>query len=183
MAYHSKIFVCFNVDPDIVAYREMMKWKQTDFRPFQFHNLYNLNEILDEKNDDQIKEFVKKEQESFKGFIKLRQLREEFKGCNICVTLIGEKSKTLGKFELWEIEQALSLNIPIIVMNLNNLREQDPQLCPAILRDELAIYTSFESRILEYALEKWPRNHFHRKELAKLGPIHPKSNIYKRLGL
>ena len=47
---------------------------------------------------------------------------KRLKNTKIFVLLVGEKTKYLYKYVKWEIEQALSLNLPIIVVNLNGKR-------------------------------------------------------------
>jgi hypothetical protein len=56
--------------------------------------------------------------------------------------LIGEKTKFLRKFVQWEMEVALRLGLPIIGVNLNDSKHKD-DLCPAAIRDELAVFAPF----------------------------------------
>jgi hypothetical protein len=81
------------------------------------------------------------------------------------------------------MELALKLGLPIIGVNLNNLRKQDLNRCPPYIRDELAAYISFNAAILQYALENWPRWHSQYKQEGETGPYYFKEEIYKRLGL
>jgi len=70
----------------------------------------------------------------------------------VLIVLVGEKTKNLHKFVRWEQEIALEMGIPIIAVNLNGNRRMDPDRCPPIIRDELAIHVSFGSKIIKHAL-------------------------------
>ena len=87
------------------------------------------------------------------------------------VVLIGPWTQYLRRFVHWEMEQALDLGLPIIGVNLNALRQQDPDKCPPIIRKELAVYVSFNRHILQHALENWPETHYSFKRQGKSGRI------------
>ena len=99
------------------------------------------------------------------------------------VLLIGEKTRYLYKFVRWEIQQALKLNLPIIGVNINKLRQQDPDRCPPIIRDELAIHISYNAAILQYSLENWENKHYQYKKEGKSGPYYYKESVYTSLGI
>ena len=145
----------------------MTAWKQNDNTNFNFYNAHEVNNIWQYSTEDTIK----------------RNLRDRLKESKIFVLLIGEKTKYLYKYVRWEIEQAIKLDLPIIVVNLNGLRYQDEDKCPAIIRDELAIHISFNSRILQKALEEWRQDHVNLRSENKKGPYYFKSDVYQHLGL
>ena len=81
------------------------------------------------------------------------------------------------------MEQALLLGLPIIGVNLNGLRQQDTNRCPPIIRNELAVYISFNASILQHALENWPSSHLYFKGQGETGPYYYDASVYARLGL
>lgn len=167
MAYRNKTYVCFDGDNDIRYYRLMQAWKQNDNTNFDFYDAHEMNNIRDTSQEETIK----------------RKLREKLSNSKIFVVLIGESTKYLYKFVRWEIEQALSLDLPIIVVNLNGKRTIDSELCPPILRDELAIHISFNAAIMQHALENWKQSHDSYKMQGKKGSYHYLTSVYDSLGL
>lgn len=167
MAYRNKTYVCFDGDNDMHYYRLMLAWKQNDNTPFNFYNAHDLNRAYDTSQETSIK----------------RQLRERLRNSKVLVVLIGERTRYLYKFVRWEMEQALDLRMPIIGVNLNGLRQQDPGRCPPIIRDELAVYVSFNARIVQYALEDWPQSHALLSLQGRTGPFYYTQAVYRQLGL
>lgn len=145
----------------------MTAWKQSDNTNFDFYDAHDLTNIWQQSTEETIK----------------RSLRERLKNTKIFVLLVGEKTKYLYKYVKWEIEQALSLNLPIIVVNLNGKRGLDTTNCPSILKDKLALHVSFNAKIIQKSLEDWET--LHKKYVAerKSGPFHYNETIYKNLGL
>lgn len=167
MAYRNKVFVSFDGDSDIRYYNLMRAWKQNDNMPFNFFDAHDINTALDTSLESTIK----------------TRLRERLRNAKVFVPLIGQRTKFLYKFVRWEMQQALSLNLPIIGVNINGLRQMDANLCPPIIRDELAIYVSFNASVLQHALEGWPHQHFQLKREGKSGPYYYDSRVYRTLGL
>ena len=167
MAYKNKTFVSFDGDKDIHYYRLMCAWKQNDSSSFNFYDAHDISAARDTSNEETIK----------------RSLRTRLSSTKVFVLLVGENTRYLYKFVRWEIEQAISLNLPIIVVNLNGLRSLDSDRCPSIVRNELAIHISFKSAILQHALENWPYKHQELKNQFKTGSYYYNEQIYKQLEL
>ena len=167
MAYRNKVYVCFDGDNDIHYYRLMQAWHQSDHTQFTLYNAHDLNTARESSQEASIK----------------RQLRERLLNSKVLVVLIGQNTRYLYKFVRWEIEQAMSIGLPIIAVNLNNLRQQDTDRCPPIIKDELVIHISFRAAILQYALENWPAEHVRFKQEGKTGPYYYASAVYERLGI
>jgi len=148
-------------------YRLMCAWKQHEGINFNFYNAHELNSARDTSLEASIK----------------RQLRERLKNSKVLVVLVGEKTCNLRKFVRWEMEQALSLEMPIIAVNLNGLREQDLERCPPIIRNELAVHISFNAAIMQYALENWYAQHMVYLRQGITSPHYYKSWVYRELGL
>lgn len=145
----------------------MQAWKQHEGIEFNFFNAHDLNSARDTSLTESIK----------------RQLRERLKNSKVLVVLVGEKNKNLYRFVRWEMEQALSLKLPIIAVNLNKKRQLDPNRCPPIIRDELAIHISYNPAIMQYALEHWLDEHKQHVRNGETGPYFYKNSVYEQLGL
>lgn len=167
MAYKNKTYVCFDGDNDMHYYRLMQAWHQNDKSTFSFYNAHDINTARDTSQEASIK----------------RQLRERLLNSKVLVVLIGANTRYLTKFVKWEMEQALSLDLPIIGVNLNGMRQMDPQRCPPTIRNELAMHVSYNPAILQFALENWPQQHANEKVVGKRGPFYYSQQIYGRLGV
>lgn len=164
MAYRNKTYVCFDADTDILLYRLMTAWKENDKIAFDFHNAHEINTLRDGSSEAQIK----------------RKLRERLANTKILVILIGENTKNLYKYVRWEIEYAIENNLPIVAVNLNKKRKQD-NLCPPILKDELAIYVPYGQKTIDFALNDWPNSHNQYKKDGKSGAYYYYDSVYEKL--
>lgn len=144
MAYRNKTYICFDADNDIHYYRLMEAWKENGNIAFDFNNAHELNNLRQGSSEETIKS----------------KLRERMENSKVAIVLIGEHTKDLFKFVRWEIEQAQKMGIPIIVANLNKLKKKDDNLCPAILRNSLALHVAFGQKIINLALNNWPKLHY-----------------------
>ena len=167
MPYRNKTYVCFDGDSDIRYYWLMKAWKQNDGFSFNFFDAHDLNTARDTSLTASIRD----------------QLRIRLNNSKIMIVLIGEKTRYLYRFVRWEMEQALYLGIPIIGVNLNGLRQQDSVRCPPVIRDELAVYVSFNAAIIQHALDNWPAYHESCKQQGKSGAYFYTQEVYSRLGL
>lgn len=153
MAYRNKTYVCFDGDNDIKYYNLMNAWKANDNIEFDFYDAHDLHQCRDTSQEETIK----------------RSLRERMKNTKLFLVLVGEKTKNLYKFVRWEIDLALEMDLPIVVVNLNNKRSIDNDLCPPILKDKLAIHTAFTVKIIQHAIDYWPENHAQLRKDKKTG--------------
>ena len=99
------------------------------------------------------------------------------------VVLIGQNTRYLYKFVKWEMEQAISMGMPIIAVNLNNLRQMDPDRCPPTIKNELAVHISFRAAIMQKALETWPNDHARLRMEGQTGPFYYTPNVYTQAGV
>ena len=166
MTYRNKTYVCFDGDNDIHYYWLMKAWRQNDGFSFNFFDAHALNTARDTSLPATIK----------------RQLRERLLNSKVLVVLVGDKTRYLYRFVRWEMEQALTLNLPIVAVNLNGLRQMDPLRCPPIIREELAIHVSYGAAILEYALDDWLTRHYTLKRQGVSGPHYYRESVYSSLG-
>ena len=164
--YSNGIYVCFD-SADIHYYSFMKVWKRNNGQSFNFFDAHDLNTGPDTSFTESLR----------------YQLQEKLNKSKILVVLIGARTQYLRRFVYWEMEQALDLGLPIIGVNLNGLRQQDPDKCPPIIRKELAVYVSFNRHILQHALENWPETHYSFKRQGKSGAYYYAQSVYAELGL
>ncbi len=165
--YTNKTYVAFDADNDIRYYRLMQAWKKNDNTSFNFYDAHDLNNLMSFSSEETIK----------------AKLSGRLRNTKVFVLLVGESTKNLYKFVRWEIEQAINRGIPIIAVNLNGKRSIDSNLCPAILKDELAIHVSFNQKIIEHAINSWETSSAGHKSSGKSGPFYYEDSFYKTLGL
>ena len=164
MAYRNKTYVAFDGDTDIRSYWLMKAWKQNDNTDFNFHDAHDLKQARDSSTEETIKQSLR---------IRMNNSK----------MLVGKNTKYLYRFVRWEIDLALSMNLPIVVVNLNQKRSHDTVLCPPILRDSLAIHISFSPKIMQLALEAWGTWHYYHQRNGKTGPFYYDNGVYRDLGL
>lgn len=167
MPYRNKTFVSFDGDTDMHYYRLMTAWKQNDGMDFNFYNAHDLNSARDSSEEESIK----------------AQLAERMRNTKIFVLLVGERTRYLTKFVRWEIEQAISRDLPIIVVNLSGRRSMDQDRCPPLAQEALAIHIPFNAAIMQYALDNWPGSHETYTSQNKSGPFYYKDEVYTKLGV
>jgi Thoeris protein ThsB, TIR-like domain len=170
MPYRTKTYIAFDGDYDIRYYWLMKAWKhnQVDFfLQFNFFDAHEINTARDSSLEQTIK----------------RRLKERLNNSKLFILLIGSQTRFLYRFVRWEIEQAISMDLPIIAVNLNGLKYMDSDRCPPILREELAIHISFNQKIIEYALNNWGESHREFRRQNKIEAYYYKHSIYQNLGI
>ena len=103
MPYRNKTIVSFDVDTDMPYYRLMQAWEQNDGIDFSIHNAHDINVARYTSKEASIKAQLAERMRSFKQFI----------------LLVGERTRYVTKFVQWEIVQAISRSLPIIVVKRN----------------------------------------------------------------
>jgi hypothetical protein len=125
------VYVAFDGDKDRWADSYMKGWKTSRHGDFDFEDAHDLDEMTSRAQNEQ---YVKS------------MLKGRMKQSEALVVLVDESTENLFKFVRWEIELAREMDIPIILANLNNKTEMDPDRCPAILRNECPIHVPFKMR-------------------------------------
>jgi hypothetical protein len=161
-------YVIFDADEDQWAYRFVRGWHSNPNIPFQFVDAHDLDNMT----------YRARSEEYVKG-----KLRERMLLSSVAMVLIGKSTKNLYRFVRWEMELALSLDLPIIAVNLNESREQDA-LCPAIIRDKCVAHVPFKLKPIEHALRHWPSEYrgLSSTERAR-GARHYSIDRYKEWGI
>lgn len=150
MSYTNKTYIIFDADNDMAYYKEMVRWKESKHIDFNFHNAHDLNNLRDASLEETIK----------------RKLRERMNNTKQVVVLVGNSTKYLYKFVRWEIDIAISMDIPIIAVNLNNMNNAHSNT-PPILNDR-AYFVSipYEVEKIKYALNNFPSEYYRKKSEA-----------------
>lgn len=168
MSHSDRTYIIFDGDNDMWAYAYMKGWKENDKIDFDFSDSHDIKPMTSNtQNEQYIKGVLKERLNNSKQFI----------------VLIGKKTKNLYKFVRWEIEIALSLGLPPIVVNLNDKRAIDPDLCPPILKGVNAIHIPFKMKIIKYTLDNWPWNYRNKVDHGVQDDWHYKNEVYQSLGL
>ncbi|NEG70342.1 TIR domain-containing protein [Bifidobacterium choloepi] len=165
MAYRNKTYVAFDGDVDIAWYWLLKAWAANG--GFDFYDAHDVNNARDTSSEESIK----------------RQLLKRFDNSKMFILLLGEHTAALRKFLPWEIKQALARKLPIIVVNLNGKRAMDPNRCPKILRESLAIHIPYKKALLKYAMDNWPDSDKEYRRRGKSGPFCYRSSVYSDLGI
>lgn len=166
MAYRNKTYVIFDADTDMNYYRLMQAWKANDKIEFDFYDAHEINNLRDGSTEETIK----------------RKLRERMKNAKQAIVLVGNNTKNLFKFVRWEIDLAMEMEIPVVVVNLNGKRQMDPDRCPPILKDKCCVHVSFNAAIIKFALDDFGDN-FINGNYANMFNIYYPEQIYTKLGL
>jgi GTPase len=167
MSYRNKTYVIFDGDKDIGCYRMMKGWRALEHLEFDFHDAHDLNVLTDRAGEESVK----------------RKLRERFQSTKQVIVLVGANTKNLYKFVRWEIGVAISLNLPIIVVNLNHQRSYDQERCPPILRDHYAVHVAYRMKIIQFAMDHFADEYNSLKAGAAVGGRNYPDAVYTSLGL
>ena len=160
-------YVIFDGDKDRYAYAYMRGWKVNDRVEFDFRDAHDIGSMTARAQDEA---YVKSE------------LRKRLDASNQVVVLVGESTKYLRKFVAWEIELALKLSLPIIVVNLNDKRHMDSDRCPVPVRTGYIVHVAYKRAIIKYALENFP-GEFARRDRKPTEPRYYNDSVYNALGL
>jgi hypothetical protein len=160
-------YVIFGGDKDLYAYAYIRGWKVNDRVEFDFRDAHDLGSMTARAQDE--------------AYIK-SELRRRMEASNLAVVLVGESTKYLRKFVAWEIELALKLSLPIIVVNLNGKRSMDPDRCPVPLKTGYIVHVAYKRAIIKYALENFP-SEFARRDRDATEPRYYNDAVYTTLGL
>ena len=166
MSYRNKTYVIFDGDNDMWAYAYMKGWKNKEHIDFNFYDAHDILSLTNRASEARVKQI----------------LRQRMANAKQVLVLVGESTKNLYRFVRWEIDLALQLNLPIIVVNLNNNRSVDAMRCPPILRDHCVIHVAFKMKIIKFALDGFSEWYVREGRLHP-GPRHYANSVYQNLGI
>lgn len=152
MSYRNKTYVAFDADNDMWAYGFMKGWSSRDNIDFEFFDAHSIKELTARANDEQ--------------YIK-RILRERLQNSKHFILLVGASTKNLRKYVQWEIDIAISLDLPIIVVNLNKVNGCDSNNCPVSLRYHMSVHGPFKMEYIKMAMKDFTTNYYSYKNRFK----------------
>jgi hypothetical protein len=147
----------FDADTDIGIYRLMTAWKANSNIDFNFHDAHDLNNLRQTASEEQIK----------------RKLRERLNNTKQAILLVGDNTKNLYKFVRWEIEVAISMDIPIIAVNLCKSNSATVRTPPILKNSAYFVSVPFDQSKIKHALDQFPAEYHRNKSQA------PSSRNYK----
>lgn len=160
-------YVIFDGDKDRYAYAFMRGWKVNDRVEFDFRDAHDIGAMTGRAQDEA---YVKSE------------LRKRMVASKQVLVLVGESTKNLRKFVGWEIDLAVSLGLPIIVVNLNDKRSMDSDRCPVPLRTGYVVHVAYKRAIIKHALGNFP-SEFASRDRNLTGARIYNDEVYQRVGL
>jgi hypothetical protein len=163
MSHLDKTYVIFDSDVDRWARARMMQWKTSAGQDFRFFQAHDLLPLVDRTTPEVIK----------------AQIWQRLCEAAQVLVLLGDNTRNC-RFALWEIDMAQTLRLPIVVANLNGLREIDPIRCPAMLREWPALHVEFKSAVVEAALEAFPAE-YEKMSARASGARRYSSDVYRNL--
>jgi hypothetical protein len=167
MPYRNKLYVAFDGDEDMAYYRTLLMWKANENIDFDFYNAHDLYPARDSSLSDSIK----------------AQLHQRMLNSKVMLLLVGARTKYLRVFVPYEIRLARRLDIPLVVANINRLRDYDPTRCPsAVTENEInTVHISFEAKIIKHALDHFPDEY--RTITRPSSKLAYPASVYRSLGL
>lgn len=160
-------YVIFDGDKDRYAYAFMKGWKVNERVEFDFRDAHDVGTMTGRAQDEA---YVKSE------------LRKRMGVSKQVLVLVGESTKNLRKFVGWEIDLAVKMELPNIVVNLNDKRKMDPDRCPVPLRMGYVVHVAYKRAIIKYALENFP-GEFAVRDQNATDPRYYSDEVYRKVGL
>jgi hypothetical protein len=145
----------------------MKGWKVNERVEFDFRDAHDVGTMTGRAQDEA---YVKSE------------LRKRMGVSKQVLVLVGESTKNLRKFVGWEIDLAVKMELPNIVVNLNDKRKMDPDRCPVPLRTGYVVHVAYKRAIIKYALENFP-GEFAARDQNATDPRYYSDEVYRRVGL
>lgn len=161
MAYKKKIYVSFDAD-DLIYYNMLKAWCSGETQEFAHYSPNNSS------------------QKSLETVGKV--VEEKLRFANCFIVLVSDHTVSLGVQMSSEIEKAIKLDKPIVVVNLNGKRSIDKDLCPLRLRSRMVLHVSFNAKIIQKAIESWP-SYYEQNRQNGSGAHFFKPEVYNKLGI
>lgn len=169
MSYRNKTYIAF-ASEDISSYRLMEAWRENENIDFDFFDAHDLYISRDDSKPETIKANLRERMKNAKQFILLGSSDAKKKG--------GDGTSFLA----YEVETMISLELPIVVANLDGDRKVDRGFIPKPLLDEdyYTMLVSFQPKIIKYALDNYAVSF---SASDRTGPYYYKTSVYEELGL
>jgi MTH538 TIR-like domain (DUF1863) len=169
MSYRNKTYVAF-ASEDISSYRLMEAWRENKNIDFNFYDAHDLYVARDTSTVETIRGRLRERMKNAKQFVLLGSSKAKNKGDD-------------GKSFLWyEVKTIISLDLPVVVANLDGDRQIDKNYIPDQLLDAdyYTVSVSFQPKIIKFALDNYAVNY---AGSSNKGPHYYTSDKYEKLGL
>lgn len=164
MAYRKKIYVVFDVD-DIIYFNMFQAWCTGETQELIHFETSVWNNVNSRKTDGAENSIL-----------------EKMRNVSCVVVLVSAHTNPLCPQIQAEINNAIRLNKPIIVVNINGKRSIDNDLCPSALKNYMAIHISFNAKIMQKAIDVWP-DYYDQNSGNGSGAYFFKPQVYQNLGI
>jgi hypothetical protein len=169
MGYRNKTYVAF-ASEDIRLYRLMEAWRDNDKIEFDFFDAHDLYISRDSSKDETIKANLTARMKNAKQFVLLGTASAKSKG--------GDGKSFLAH----EVKTMVSLNLPVVVSNIDGSRVIDRTVIPKpfLDADYYTLSVSFQPKIIQFALDNYAVGYAGR---TNTGPHYYNSDQYSALGM
>lgn len=169
MSYRNKTYVAF-ASEDISYYRLMEAWRENKNIDFDFFDAHDLFMARDTSTPESIKARLRERMKNAKQFVLLGSADAKRKGGN------GTS------FLAYEVGTMLSLDLPVVVANLDGDRKIDRNFIPKPLLDAdyYTMSVSFQPAIIKYALDNYASGY---AASDRTGCYYYPPSTYEELGL
>lgn len=165
MSYKNKTYIIFDADNDMLYYRLMTAWNESEKIDFNFHNAHDIYSV-DKLHVERLRKLDKEEKTSREErYIKCK-LKERLTNTKQAIVLVGNSTKDLYKYVRWEIEVAIDLDIPIIAINLNKENKAHEKTPPILRNKAYFVSVPYEVKKIKYALDNFPKEYHSKKNEA-----------------
>lgn len=169
MSYRNKTYVAF-ASEDIRSYRLMEAWRENQHIDFDFFDAHDLYISRDTSKPETIRANLRQRMRNAKQFVLLGSDSAKKKG--------GDGTSFLA----YEVETMVSLDLPVVVANLDGDRNIDKNFIPKPLLDAdyYTLSVSFQPAIIKYALDNYAVQY---AGSSSTGPHYYKPSVYESLAL
>lgn len=169
MSYRNKTYVAF-ASEDIRSYWLMKAWRENDNIDFDFFDAHDLYQARDTSKPESINARLRERMKNAKQFVLLGSASAKQKG--------GDGQSFLA----YEVKTMVSLDLPVVVANLDRDRAVDYGFIPSPLLDAdyYTMSVSFQPSIIKYALDRYAVEY---PSSSNTGAYFYKPSVYTALGL
>ena len=100
---------------------------------------------------------------------------------SIVLVVLSKTLKSMRRFSKWQVEYAISKEMPIIVLNNSRIRAIDNDITPTILKNHLCLYIPNDEKALELACLNWPKSNTLHIQNGDKTPYRYDYDVYKEL--
>lgn len=138
------IYVIFDIKNDIKHYDDFKTMMHHYAKAtYNFYDSFVSNNEADNISDSELKYKIEK----------------NLLSADLVIVLLAKTMKRASKFIKWQLECAIAEKKPIIAVNPNMLRSIDYDVCPLLLKKNMALYLPYDEDVIGLAVDTWPEKH------------------------